>query len=202
MDQVKKLLQSLSATQRITILVCAVAVAAGVMWFSRFQQDAGMRPLYTGLSAEDASAMVAKLRENGVVYKVGENGTSLMVPEARVAELRLEMAGIGLPKTGRIGFEIFDKTNFGVTDFAEHINYRRALEGELERSISALSEVEMARVHLSFTKESVYLEARQPAKASVIVGLRAGAQLSPQNVAAVCHLLASAVEGLAPQAVS
>ena len=97
---------------------------------------------------------------------------------------------------------LFDKTNFGVTDFAEHVNYRRALEGELERSIISLAEVERARVHLTFPKESVYLEARQPAKASVILGLRTGAQLSPQNVMAVCNLLASAVEGLVPEAVS
>ncbi|HLK22687.1 MAG TPA: flagellar basal-body MS-ring/collar protein FliF [Bryobacteraceae bacterium] len=198
----KKLLQSLSATQRITILVCAVAVAAGVMWFSRFQQDAGMRPLYTGLSAEDASAMVAKLRENGVVYKVGENGTSLMVPEARVAELRLEMAGIGLPKTGRIGFEIFDKTNFGITDFAEHVNYRRAVEGELERSVMALAEVQQARVHVSLPKESVFTESRESAKASVLVGLRPGMRLSAQNVTAIANLVSSAVEGLAPESVS
>lgn len=202
MDQVKKLLQSLSAMQRITIVVCALAVAAGVMWFSRFQQDAGMRPLYTGLSAEDASAMVAKLRENGVVYKVGENGTSLLVPEPRVAELRLEMAGLGLPKTGRIGFEIFDKTNFGITDFAEHVNYRRAVEGELERSVMALAEVQQARVHVSLPKESVFTESRESAKASVLVGLRPGMRLSAQNIIAIANLVSSAVEGLAPESVS
>jgi flagellar M-ring protein FliF len=104
MEQIKKLLLSLTAMQRVTIVFCAIAMAAGVVWFSRWQQDAGMRPLYTALSPEDASAMVQKLRESGVVYKIGENGTSVMVPEARVAELRLDMAGLGLPKTGRIGF--------------------------------------------------------------------------------------------------
>jgi flagellar M-ring protein FliF len=126
----------------------------------------------------------------------------VLVPSAKVAELRLQLAVAGLPKSGRMGFELFDKTSFGMTDFAEHVNYRRALEGELERSIVSLAEVERARVHLTLPKESVYLEARQPAKASVVLGLRAGAQLSPQNVMAVCNLLASAVEGLAPEAVS
>lgn len=202
MDQLKKLLQSLSATQRVTIVVCALAVVAGVMWFSRWQQDAGMRPLYTALAPEDASAMVAKLRESGVVYKVGENGTSLMVPEARVAELRLEMAGLGLPKTGRIGFEIFDKTNFGITDFAEHVNYRRAVEGELERSVMALAEVQQARVHVSLPKESVFTDSRESAKASVLVGLRPGSRLSAQNVIAITNLVSSAVEGLAPESIS
>ena len=93
-----------------------------------------------GMSPEDAAAVVQKLRESGTEYRLTENGTGVLVPSARVAELRLQMAGAGLPKTGRVGFELFDQTNFGVTDFAEHINYRRAVEGELERSIMALAE--------------------------------------------------------------
>jgi flagellar M-ring protein FliF len=116
--------------------------------------------------------------------------------------MRLEMAAAGLPKSGRIGFELFDKTNFGATEFVEHINYRRALEGELERTVMSLAEVEQARVHVTFPKESVYLESRQPAKASVVVHLRPGATLLPQNVIAIEHLVASAVEGLTPEAVS
>ncbi|HEV8037717.1 MAG TPA: flagellar basal-body MS-ring/collar protein FliF [Bryobacteraceae bacterium] len=202
MEQLKKLLLSLTAMQRVTILFCALGMAAGVVWFSRWQQDAGLRPLYTSLAPEDANAMIQKLRESGVLYKVSENGTSLMVPEARVAELRLEMAGLGLPKTGRIGFEIFDKTNFGITDFAEHVNYRRAVEGELERSVMALAAVQQARVHVSLPKESVFTDSRESAKASVLVGLRPGARLSAQNVVAITNLVSSAVEGLAPESVS
>src|ERR1700681_1454321 len=202
MDQIKKLLSSLTAGQAFSIVLCAIAVGGGVVWFSRWQQESGMRPLYTALSPEDASAMVQKLREGGVVYKVGENGTRLLVPEARVAELRLEMAGLGLPKTGRIGFEIFDKTNFGITDFAEHVNYRRAVEGELERSIMAIAEVQQARVHVTLPKESVFTDAREPAKASVLVGLRAGSRLSQQNVVAITNLVSSAVEGLSPESIS
>ncbi len=125
-----------------------------------------------------------------------------MVPEARVAELRLEMAGLGLPKTGRIGFEIFDKTNFGITDFAEHVNYRRAVEGELERSVMALAAVQQARVHVTLPKESVFTDSRESAKASVLVGLRPGARLSAQNVVAIINLVSSAVEGLTPESIS
>ena len=202
MDQAKKLLSSLNPTQMISIVVAAIAVVAGVMWLARWQQQAGLRPLYTSLSPEDASAIAQKLRENGVAYQVGDNGTSLMVPEARVAELRLEMAGLGLPKTGRIGFEIFDKTNFGMTDFAEHVNYRRAVEGELERSVMAIAAVQQARVHVSLPKDSVFTENREAAKASVLVGLRPGARLTAQNVNAITNLVSSAVEGLAPESVS
>jgi flagellar M-ring protein FliF len=202
MEQLKKLVTSLSLRQKILIVASAVAVAASLVAFTRWRKESDFRPLYTGLAAEDAGAVVQKLRESGTEYRLAENGTSVLAPSARVAELRLEMAGAGLPKTGRVGFELFDKTNFGVTDFAEHINYRRALEGELERSVMALAEVESARVHLTFPKDSVFLEAQQPAKASVMVKLRPGMRLSPSNVLAVAHLVSSAVEGLAPEAVS
>ena len=143
-----------------------------------------------------------KLKETGVEYRLPEGGGSVLVPSARLAELRLTMAAIGLPKTGRIGFELFDKVNLGATEFTEHVNYRRALEGELERTVMALAEVEQARVHLTFPKDSVFLESQQPAKASVLVRMKPGARLAPQNVVAINHLVASAVEGLSPDAVS
>lgn len=202
MDQVKKLLSALNLRQILTIAVLAIGVGAGVLWLTRYQHESSMRPLYASLSAEDASAIVQKLRESGVEYRVAEGGGAVLVPESRIPELRLEMAGLGLPKTGRIGFEIFDKTNFGMTDFAEHVNYRRAVEGELERSIRSLAEVEQARVHVTLPKDSVFTESREAAKASVLVGLRPGMRLSPQNVLAVVNLVSSAVEGLTPEAVS
>jgi len=202
MGQLKKLLASLSLRQRISIVVAAVVVGACLWGFTNWRSERDFRPLYSGLGAEDAGAVVQKLREGGTDLRLAENGTVILVPSARVAELRLQMASSGLPRSGRVGFELFDKTNFGVTDFAEHINYRRAVEGELERSVMALTEVEQARVHVTFPKDSVFLETRQPAKASVMIRLKAGARLSPQNVLAVTHLVASAVEGLAPEAVS
>ncbi len=112
------------------------------------------------------------------------------------------MASEGLPKTGRIGFELFDKSNFGLTEFAEQVNYRRAIEGELERSIMALTEIERAHVHISLPKDSVFLESKQEAKASVVVSLRPRARLSAQNAAAITYLVASAVDRLSPDAVS
>jgi flagellar M-ring protein FliF len=202
MDQFKKMLANLTVAQRITIALAALAVVGGLFGFVKWRQESDFRPLYTTLAAEDAGAVVQKLKEAGVQYRLNENGSTILVPSAKVSEMRLEMASAGLPKSGRIGFELFDKTNFGATEFVEHINYRRALEGELERTVMSLAEVEQARVHVTFPKESVYLEAREPAKASVVVRLRPGAQLVPQNVTAVQHLLASAVEGLAPEAVS
>ncbi|HMD48179.1 MAG TPA: flagellar basal-body MS-ring/collar protein FliF, partial [Bryobacteraceae bacterium] len=202
MDQVKKLLGALTPRQLVSIVIAAIAVVGAVMGLSRWQRESGMRPLYTGLAPEDASAIVQKLREAGVDFKISSSGTEIMAPEDKVPELRLQMAGSGLPKTGRIGFEIFDKTNFGITDFAEHVNYRRALEGELERSVMAISDVQQARVHVTLPKDSVFSDARESAKASVLVGLRPGTRLSSTNVVAITNLVSSAVEGLTPESVS
>jgi flagellar M-ring protein FliF len=202
MGQLKNLFGSLNVRQRIYILAAIVLVAGSLVAFTNWRRERDFRMLYSGLAPEDASAVVQKLREAGADYRLSESGTTILVPSARVAELRLQMAGAGLPKSGRVGFELFDKANFGVTDFAEHVNYRRAIEGELERSVMALSEVEAARVHVTFPKDSVFVESRQPAKASILVKLRPGMRLAPAQVMALTHLVASAVEGLAPESVS
>jgi flagellar M-ring protein FliF len=202
MEQLTKLISGLSLKQRISILAVALMVGAGIWSFVHWKHEGDFRPLYTSMAPEDAATVVQKLRETGVEYRLSENGSAVMVPSAKLAESRLALAAAGLPKTGRIGFELFDKSNFGATEFVEHINYKRALEGELERSVMSLAEVEQARVHLTLPKESVFLDQQQASKASVMVKLRPGAQISAQNVVAVTHLVASAVEGLTPEAVS
>lgn len=201
-DQFNRLLRTLSTRQRWTIAIAVVLLAAGIYGFSLWERESGFRPLYNGMSPEDAALVLQKLKETGVPYRLSNNGGSILVPEERVAELRLEMAGAGLPKNGRIGFELFDKANFGITEFAEHVNYRRALEGELERSVMSVAEIEQARVHISLPQESVFLEARQPAKASVLIKIRQGASLPETAIPAITNLIASAVEGLSPENVS
>ena len=198
----KKILANLPVRQRIIIGAVLVAAAAGIFLMVQHQREADFKPLFTGVAPEDASAIVQKLKEAGVDYRLASEGGAVLVPSARLAELRINMAAAGLPKTGRIGFELFDKTNLGATEFTEHINYQRALEGELERSVMSLAEVEQARVHITFPKDSVFLESQQPAKASVLVKLRPGNKLAPQNVQAINHLVSAAVEGLSPDQVS
>lgn len=202
MDQIKNLFTALTRKQRISLGLAALAVIAGLVAFAKWHRENDFKLLFSGLQPEDAGAVLAKLREGNVEYRLGDNGTSVLAPSAKVAELRLQLASAGIPKSGRLGFELFDKTNFGASEFAEQINYHRAIEGELERSVMALAEVEQARVHVTFAKDSVFLESRQPAKASVLVKLRQGMHLSAQNVLAICHLTASAVENLAPETVS
>jgi flagellar M-ring protein FliF len=198
----KRIWDNLSIRQRISIAGVMLLAIGGIYALIRQQHEADFKPLFTGVAAEDAAAIVQKLKESGTEYRLPESGGTVLVPSARLAELRLNLAAAGLPKTGRMGFELFDKTNLGATEFTEHINYRRALEGELERSIMSLATVEQARVHITFPKDSVFLDSKEPAKASVMVKTRPGGRLAPQNVVAINHLVASAVEGLSPDAVS
>jgi flagellar M-ring protein FliF len=202
MNEIKRLFESLSWKQMLSLALAAGSVIVGLALLSHWNRERDFRPLFSALSPEDAAAVLAKVREAGSDFRLSDNGSSVLVPSARVAELRLQLAAAGVPKSGRIGYELFDKNNFGLSDFTEQLNYHRALEGDLERSVMSITAVEQARVHITFPKESVFLDDRQPAKASVLVKLRPGAQLSAANVAAICQLTASAVDGLLPEAVS
>jgi flagellar M-ring protein FliF len=202
MNQLRTFVQSLSFRQRVSLSVTALLVFAGLYAATRWNHERDFKPLYSDLSAEDAGAVIAKLKEGGVEYRFGDDNSTLLVPSKRIPELRLQMASAGIPKSGRIGYELFDRTNLGTTDFAEQVNYHRAVEGELERSIMAMNEVSQARVHITFPKDSVFTENRLPAKASVLVKLKPGAHLSMQNAQSLTQLVASAVEGLTPESIS
>ncbi len=202
MNQILELLNGLSLRQKISLGATILAVVGGLYWFINFQKEKDFKPLFTQLAPEDAGQLTQKLREKNVEFKIGEDGASVYVHSGKLSELRLELAAQGLPRSGRIGFELFDKTNFALTEFAEQVNYQRALEGELERTVMSLREVEHARVHLTFAKQSIFQDNRQPAKASVVLKLKTGLRLAPQAVQSIVFLLASAVEGLQPEHVS
>lgn len=202
MEQLRRLLNSLTRKQKISLVAAAIVVGAALYYSANWTKERDFKPLYRGLAPEDAGEVVNQLQESGIEYRVADGGTAVLVPSAQVAETRLVMAASGLPRSGRIGFELFDQTNFGITDFAEKVNYHRALEGELERSVVSLSEVSEARVHITLPKDSVFLESRRPAKGSVMVKLLPGAQLSSQNIQALRQLISSGVEGLEPSSVS
>jgi flagellar M-ring protein FliF len=202
MNALTQLLSRLSNRQKIVITVVFLAVVGGVFAFSRSQKQKDFKPLFTELAAEEAGQIAERLKTGNVEFQIGEDGKSILVPSARVAELRVELAAAGLPRTGRIGFELFDKVNFGLTEFAEQVNYHRALEGELERTITTIGEIESARVHLTFAKESIFEEERRPARASVVLKLKMGEQMKPASVKAIQWMLANAVEGLQPELVS
>jgi flagellar M-ring protein FliF len=202
MNQLTAIWNSMSMAQRVSLFVVPVLLAAAAFGLVRWKHESDFRPIYNSLAPEDASALSQKLRESGVEYRLDETGSTVLVPSGRIAEARLALAGAGLPRTGRIGFELFDRSNLGASDFTEQVNYRRALEGELERTVATLAEIEQARIHITFAKESVFLDSREPAKATVVLKLRRAGALQQSSVTAIANLVAGAVDGLAPQSVA
>ena len=182
--------------QRLTIFFFALLglalIGAVVYFMSRVEYEA----LYRDLSPEDAQAITKKLQEEKKDYIV--EGTSILVaaPQTEIDKLRLEISGSGLARSGRIGYEIFDKNQFGMTDFTEQVNLQRALEGELARTISSLSEISQARVHIVLPKDSIFEDKEQSAKASVVVNLKKGAELSKSSIAGIKGVVAGAVPDL------
>lgn len=202
MNQLTRLWQSLSVAQRISLVLAPLLLAAIGAGAVRWKHDADFRTLYSSLTPEDASAVTQKIKEAGIEYRLDETGATVMVPFDRLAEARLALAGAGMPRSGRIGFELFDRTNLGASDFTEQVNYQRALEGELERTVATLAEVAEDRIHITAAKESVFLDSRQPAKATVVLKLRNARRIQQSSVTAIANLVASAVDGLGPEAVS
>ena len=160
-----------------------------------------MTPLFTDLTFEDSAAIVKELERQGIAYELRNDGGIVMVPKDRVARLRMGLAEGGLPKGGGIGYEIFDKSDaLGTTSFVQNINNLRALEGELARTIRGLDRVQAARVHLVMPERPLFSRDKVEPSASIVLRVRGA--LEPQQVRAVRHLVASAVNGLKPQRVS
>jgi len=200
-NQIVAFARGLTLRQKITIAVGAAAVA-GTLWvFVILLDKADYKTLYSGLSPGDAQALSQRLSEKNIPYELASDGTTIRVPADQLDKARLDMAAEGMPQTGRLGFELFDKPNWAGSDFAEKVNYQRALEGELERTIQTLGEIEAARVHLVLPQESLFTEQEREAKASVVIKLRGG-RLGDEAQEAITHLVASAVENLKPENVT
>jgi flagellar M-ring protein FliF len=193
--------EALSGKQLASLSLAFLAVVGLTIGSAYWLNTPNYGVLFSDMDSESASSVIAKLKEQKVLYEIDDGGKTIRVPTTRVDELRLELAGQGMPGSGHVGFEIFDKTAFGVTDFLEHVNYRRALEGELARTISTISEVAGARVHIAMPQPSLFSGRDQPTKASVILKLRNKSQLPPQTVAAITGLVSASVESLKPEAV-
>ena len=200
--RLKALGSSLSTRQLLSLsaaFIVVVGLVASTGWWVT-------RPTYT-LLFEDmdqaaAAEVVAKLEAQKIDYELVPGGRGVRVPSTQVDRLRLDFSAEGLPSSGRIGFEIFDRTAFGQTEFLEHVNYRRALEGEIARTIATLSEVASARLHIAMAKQSLFGAREQPAKASVILKLRNPSRpLAAATVTGITNLVAASVEGLRPEAV-
>ena len=186
-------------TKQLILLLGGAAVVVGVIFFfGHLIITPDYKPLMTGMEPADAQALASRLAAKSIAYEISPDGKTVSVPGDKLDSSRLEVASEGMPHSGRLGFELFDKLNWGQTEFDEKVNYQRALEGELERTIQTLRDVESVRVHLVMPTDSVFLDREREAKASVILRLHSG-QLSQETERSIASLVSGAVDKLSPQ---
>lgn len=198
-EQVNAYFTSLTLKQKLMLFGGIAGGFAILLFLLVWTAKPNYEVLFSNLSAKDAGKIVESLKEKKISYRIGSSGTAILVPTGKVYDLRLAFAQEGLPASSNVGYEIFDQSNLGMTDFIQQINYRRALEGELSRTIEQIELVEQARVHIVIPHEALFREDQKPASASVILRLRGNRKPSQATVQGVSHLIASSVEGLNPE---
>jgi flagellar M-ring protein FliF len=201
-DTAKQKLAAMTKPARVMLLSTVAAAIVITAYFGYRGSQTTWGTLFANLDREDASAVVSKLKEMKVPYRVEGEGGTIEVPTQNVRELRLELAGSGLPRGGGVGFESFDKMRLGATEFEQRVLYRRSLEGELSRTIDTIQSVQSSRVHLVLPERSVFVGRAEPASASVVLKLRPGRVLGASEVAGVVHLVAASVASLTPDRVA
>lgn len=195
-SQLVTFVKDLSVLQKVVGGVIIAAVLGGMVALSLIGTKTDFNVLYSGLSPEDASAVINKLKEQRIEYQLAESGSAILVPSPVVHETRLSLAAEGLPSGGGVGFELFDKTSLGTTDFVQRLNYQRAVQGELARTIRQFKQVRDARVHIATPKESVFVEDTKPPSASISLTMAGQEKLSKKEIMAIVNLVGSAVPGL------
>lgn len=195
-------LEQLRANPRLPLMIGASAAVAAIaaLWLWSRAPDYGV--LYSNLSDRDGGAIIASLQQMNIPYKFTEGGGALLVASNKVPEARLRLAAQGLPKGGTVGFELMDAQKFGTSQFAEQVNYQRALEGELARSINSISAVESARVHLALPKPSLFVRDQKKPSASVVLSLHRGRSIDEGQVSAIVHLISSSVPELSTKSIT
>jgi len=200
--QMATVFQRLSAGRKISLLLLIGVTIVGcvllVNWVSRPEYGV----LYSDLEPEDAGAILSSLKERKIPFRLVSNGRSVMVPQGMIQEARLDLAAKGLPQGGAVGFELFDNSKLGMTEFAQNVNFQRAMQGELARTINGFKEVESSRVHLVMQPKSLFVEDEKPASASVVLKLRSGKWLNQDQVDGIVHLVSSSIMGLNPENVT
>jgi len=197
LNTTKNYLKTTPKSRLYMYLFLFIALVGGSIIGLSFLQKETYQTLFAGLSTEDASVVVAKLKELKVPYKLGLGGTSISVPKDKVYDVRLMLAGQNaLPGGSGVGFELFDKTNYGMTEFMQNINYKRAIQGELSRTINQMPEVKASRVHIAIPEKTLFTDREKDVTASVFLKLRGGKTLSKEQVAGIVHLVSGSIEGL------
>jgi flagellar M-ring protein FliF len=194
--------RSLSLQQKILVSVGFAVAFVGLLSIALWQTTPEYTVLFSNLQERDAAEIVESLRESGVPYKLSNGGATILVPSNRVAETRLTLAQEGLPKGGGVGYEIFDRTRLGITGFEQRVNLKRAMEGELSRTINQLAEVRWSRVQIVMPEERLFTEEQEQPTASVFLNLEPGRTLDRRQIQGIQHLVASSVEGLRPEKIT
>lgn len=201
-QQFKELWNNLSTSARVIIVAGVIGVILALIFMVTLTGNTRFQVLFSNLEARDANAIVQRLEESGTPYRLENEGRTILVSSDIVHPTRLQMAGEGLPSQGVVGFEIFDQTSFGTTDFERRVNFYRAIGGELSRSIQGITAVDYARVQITAPSESIFVEEDQPAEASVLLRIVPGYRLQENQVRAIANLVASSVQGLDPNNVT
>lgn len=197
LNKAKNYLKSIPRNRLYLYLLLLVVVIGGSVIGLSFLNKEEYQPLFAGLSTEDASMIVSKLKEQKIPYKLGVNGTTISVPKERVSDVRLALASVNaLPGSGGVGLELFDKTNYGMTEFMQNVNYKRAIQGELTRTINQMPEISASRIHIAIPEKTLFTEKEKETTASVFLKLRQGKRLSKEQVLGIVNLVAGSVEGL------
>jgi len=195
---ISETVRRMSVSQVVMLVAVIIGSIVGIVTVAGWLGKVTYQPLYTNLDPAEAADITGYLSDRGISYQLGAAGTSIEVPEGDLYEVRIGLASEGLPHSGTIGYSIFDETNLGMTDFLQKLNFRRALEGELARTISSLNEVQAARVHIVIPEERLFAEQQKEATASVVLKLRHIGGLSRSQINGITNLVASSVEGLRP----
>ncbi|MGB7803079.1 flagellar basal-body MS-ring/collar protein FliF [Buttiauxella sp.] len=197
-NKTQEWLSRIRANPKIPLMVAGAAAIAIIIALVLWAKTPDYKVLYSNLAEQDGGAIVTQLTQMNVPYRFSDNGSAILVPAEKVYDLRLRMAQQGLPKGGAVGFELLDQEKFGISQFSEQVNYQRALEGELARTIETLGPVKTARVHLAMPKPSLFVREQKSPSASVTLSLEPGRALDEGQVSAVVHMVSSAVAGLPP----
>ncbi len=200
--QLQAIWSQLGAGQRLTVGAATFVLAAGLAAIAFWSSHGDYGLLYGRLSDSEASKVIAALDDAKVPYKISAGGGSIMIPADKVYQMRMQLAGRGIPSGDGVGFEIFDKQNFGISDFVQRANYVRAVQGELARTISQINEIESARVMIVLPENRLLLDKDKFPTASVFVRVRGNSQLQPQSINSIRFLVANSVEGLKPNHVT
>ena len=200
--QLGSIFSGLSTGKKISLFLVTVFTVIGFIFIITWAGKPDYQNLYSRLNPEDAGSILNYLKENHIPYRVSDYGNAILVPRESVHEIRMALATKGLPQGGGVGFEIFDNSKIGVSEFAQNINYQRALQGELSRTINRFDEIENSRVHIVMASKSIFKDNEEPASASVIIKLYQGRKLEKNKVQSIVHLLSSSVSGLKPENVT